>query len=407
MEKEIKEIKGAARLAARQVGKTKRMILVIILVVVIVAVGVILFLDKEAAKYSLGEAIFYYKGEGADSKLFYMLPEQEPDYLITLPSEEIESGKYKVPQHNYISNSGEILIYFEKTEEVPIEDIGDGLTVYRKIYQPKLVDLRNGSVKDIEQHIDSGSLVFSLDDEDIAWILRVEESTIQELESAEKKREIWLSNPDGNNARRLAALDEKVVLLQKWHGNYIYFWGIQGIGYYSLGRIDIRNGRVTYLQPKYCLENLANCQNFRFSPSGDLFLYEAGIVKEDDGEGVELFVESFDGKRSWQILVANYMSDRLWVPNEKSIIYTEQLIEKGIGLREKIHLVNLETKEDKEIYSGSYLSQLVPDPSSRYLYFIEKETDEKFNLMGLNIENGETAIIDFGPYNQLKIFASF
>lgn len=404
METEIKEIKGGARLAARQVRKTRRTILVIILVVVIVAVGVILFLDKEAAKYSLGEAVFYYKGESADSKLFYMLPGQEPGYLITLPSEEIELDKYKVPQHSYISNSGEILIYFEKTEEVPIEDIGDGLTAYRKIYQPKLVDLRNGSVKNIEENIDSGSLVFSLDDKDIAWVLRAEESTIQELESAEKKREIWLSNPDGNNARHLAALDEKVVLLQKWYDNYIYFWGIQGIGYYSLGRIDVRNGRVTYLQPKYCSENLANCQNFHFSPSGDLFLYEAGIIKEDDGEGVELFIESFDGKRSWQILVANYMSDRLWMPNEKSIIYTEQLTERGVGLREKIHLVNLETKEDKEIYSGSYLSQLVPGISSKYLYFIEKETDEKFNLIRLDIENNGTTIIDSGPYNQLKIF---
>ena len=95
------------------------------------------------------------------------------------------------------------------------------------------------------------------------------------------------------------------------------------------------------------------------------------------------------------------------MPDESSIVYTEQLTERKIGLREKIHLVNLDTKEDKEIYSGSYLSQLVPDFSGKYLYFLEKETDEKFNLKRIDIKSSETAIIDSGPYNQLKVFAIF
>ena len=398
MRKETKEIQGAVR-------KTKRTILVIFLVLVIVIVGVILFLGKEAARYSLGEAVFYCKGEGADSKLFYMLPEQEPGYLITLPSEEIDLGKYKVPKHSYISHSGEILIYFERVEEIPIGEVSEGMMAYRIVYQPKYVDLKSGSIKEIKQNMDSGSLVFSTNDEDIAWVLRVEESTISELELAEKKREVWLSNSDGSNARHLATLDEKVILLQKWYGNYIYFWGIQGIGYYSLGRINVKTGRVIYLQPKYCLEDLTNCQNFKFSSSGELLIYEAGVIEEDK-EIVKLFIESFDGKKSWQILVNNYISDRLWLFNERSIIYTEQVTEPKIGLREKIHLVNLETKEDKEIYSGSYLSQLIVNASDEYLYFLEKETDEKFNLVRLDIEKSETEIIDFGQYNQLKVFSS-
>jgi len=240
--------------------------------------------------------------------------------------------------------------------------------------------------------------------------LRVAEATVEELEAAKKKREVWLSNFDGSKARKLTALDEKVVLLQRWHGNYLYFWGIQKTGRYSLGRVDVRNGRVLYIQPKYCSERLTNCQNFRFSPSGELFIYEAGVIEEnkEDSKGKKrtgLFVESFDGKNSWRILVENYISDRLWMPDEKHIIYTEQVTKEKNTIEERIHLVNLETGEDKQIYSGSYISQIVANGSSEYLYFLEKETDNKFNLTRLNIETGEAEIIDSGPYNQLKIFS--
>ena len=385
------------------IKQTKRKIYLGLLVAVIVIVGLFLLAGK-TVRPSLEGAVFYYKGDGVNSKLFYMSSNREPEYLIILPSEEIDVGKYKVPQHSYISHNGKILMYFERAEEIPIEEIGEGLTAYRIIYKPKLIDLKSGSIKNIKQNIDSGSVVFSPDDRDIAWVLRVDESTIKELEEAKKKREVWLSNPDGGDARRLAILDDKVILLQKWYGDYIYFRGIHGVGYYSLGRIDVRTGRVKYLQPKYCLEDLTNCQNFRFSSSGELFVYEAGVIKENQ-ETVELFIESFDQKKSWQILVANYISDRLWMPDEEYIIYTEQVIEREIGLREKIHLVNLKTGEDSEIYSGNYISQIVPDSSGEYLYFLEKETDEKFNLIKLNIEKGETEIIDSGAYNQLKVFS--
>lgn len=400
----MEEAKKNGKEIAKAVKKTKKRILVgLVVVVIVVGVGILL-LGREAAKYSLKEAVFYYKGEGAESKLFYLMPEKEPEYIITLPSEKISLDRYKVHQHHYLSHSGKFLIYFEKIDEIPLGEVSEGYTAYRKIYKPKLVDLKTGSVKIIEQDIDSGSLVFSPDDEDIAWVLSLEESTIDEIEEAGKKREVWLSHPDGNNARKLAVLDDKVILLQKWHGNYIYFRGIQGIGYYSLGRIDVRTGRVKYIQPKYCLEDLTNCQNFRFSSSGELFIYEAGVVKEDK-QTIELFVESLGGEKSWQILIENYISDRLWLPDEKSIIYTEQVTERKVGLREKIHLVNLDSGEDREIYSGSYISQITPDKSGKYLYFLEKETDEKFNLTRLNIETGETEIIDFGPYDQLKIFS--
>ncbi len=391
---------------SRAIKQAKRKIFIIFLALIVIIIGLVLVLSKEAAKYSLKEAIFYYKAENENSKLFYIDMGKEPRYLTILPSEEINPGSYKVPKHTYISHNGKFLIYFERVGEVPIGMVSDeeNLMAYRIFYKPKYLDLKNDSIKNIEQNIDSGSLVFSPDDKEIAWVLSVEESTVEELEENEKKRGVWLSNPDGANARQLAILDEKVVLLQRWSNNYIYFWGIQGTGHYSLGKINIKTGQVEYAQPKYCLENLINCQNFRFSSSGELLVYEAGLA-EENGKNIRLFIESFDGKKSWQILVANYISDRLWLPNEERIIYTEQVTAPKVGLREKIHLVNFKTSEDKEIYSGNYISQIFPDASNKYLYFLEKETDEKFNLVELNIEENKVKIIDSGQYNQLMIFS--
>ncbi len=391
---------------SKAITGTKRQIVIILVIAVIIVIGLFLILGKGAIKYFPEGAVFYYKIEGKDAKLFSLKSGDEPRHLAAVPAEEIDADNYRVPKHSYISENGDILIYFERTAEVPIGTLGenDEYTAYRIIYQPKYVDLKTGAVKEIEQDIDSGSLVFSPDESKIAWVLLVKESTVGELEQAGTRREIWISNPDGSNARQLAILDDKVILLQRWKGDYIYIWGIKGVGYYNLGRINIKTGKVQYIQPKYCLENLTNCQNFSFSPSGRLFIYEAGFDQEEK-ENVEVFAESFTGGESWKILVANYVSDRIWMPDNKSIIYTEQIVEKKVGVREKIHLANLETGEDKEIYTGSYVSQIIVDASGRYLYFIEKETDEKFNLMRLDIKTGKTEIIDFGEYYHLKLFS--
>jgi len=380
-------------------------IFVIACVLIIVVLGAILVISR-ANKSSLEGAVFYYKTEGKDSNLFYMKSGKESEHLIVLPSEEIDLDKYKVLKHSYISHNGKTLIYFERIGEVPVGVVSEeeGLMAYKIIYKPKYVDLKSNSMKDIEQDMDSVSLVFSPNDKKIAWVSTVEEATVEELELARKKREVWISNPNGGKAKHLVSLDETVVLFQKWHGNYIYFWGIPGAGHYSIGRINVKNGRVEYVKPKYCTENLGNCKNFRFSRSGESFIYEVDLIEEGK-KTIKLFVESFDGEKSWQILVNNYISDRLWLPDEKSVIYTEQVEVPKIGFREKIHQVNLKTNEDKEIYSGNYVSQIVPDGSGKYLYFIEKETDEKFNLIELNIEQGEAKIIDFGEYNYLKIFS--
>lgn len=389
------------------IKQTKMKILVIVAIAIVVIVAAILLLGKAAIKYSLSEAVFYYKGETKDTKLFYIMPGKHAEYLLTIPSEESADGKYKVPQNDYFSHDGKSLIYFKKIGEVPVSSIEtqEGYTAYRKIYKPQLVDLKKHSVKEINQEIDSGGVVFSPDDTKIAWVMAVKESTFDELEQSKRKREAWTSNPDGTNAKLLAILDDKVVLPKEWNGDYVYFVGSRGIGYYSLGEINIRTGRVKYFQPKYCLEDLTNCKDFKFYSSGELFIYQANI-KDGKSEKIALFVESPDKEKSWQILVKNYISDKLFSSDGKSVIYTEQINANSSSFREKIHLVNLETNQDQEIYSGSYISQIIPDKYDDYLYFIEKETDTKFNLVRLNIQNKKAEIIDSGRYDDLKIFSA-
>ncbi len=389
-------------------NKTKIKILLILMVAVIIIGAGFFLLAREAAKYSLEQAVFYFKGQGENSELFYLEPEIKPQPLITLPSEKLDSGKYKVPKHTYISRRGEKLVFFERVESVPIGTVSEEeqLVAFRVIYQPQYVDLTTKEIEKMKPEIDSGSLVFSPDDKKIAWVLRVDEATVEQLEEAEKQREVWISDPDGTNPKQLAVLDEKVILLQSWSDKHIYFWGIEKVGIYSLGKINVDNGLVRHIYPEYCLDNLANCQNFSFSPSGEFLIYEAAIKEEEDAKReLALFVESTNGDQSWKILVTNYISDRLWMPNEEHIIYTEQVTEKKTGLREKIHLVNLDTKEDNIIYSGSYLSQIFPDKSGQYLYFLEKESDQKFNLIRLTIETREAEIVDSGEYYQFKVLS--
>lgn len=388
------------------IKQTKKKILISLVILALIVIGLIL-LAGEAIRPSLEKAIFYYRSDGKDSKLFYTKSNNRPEYLVAIPSEEGEPGKYKVPRHSYVSHNGSVLIYFEKIGQTPIEIDFEhkDLTVHRILYKPKYVNLKTGAIEEIDKQLDTSGLVFSPNDEKIAWVLSIKESTIQEIEFKGIKREVWISNIDGANARLLATLDEKVVSLARWENDYIYFLGVKGIGYYSLGRIDVKTGKVNYQRPKYCSEDLANCQNFEFSSSGELFIYEAGLEKEGK-QIIELFVGSFDNKKSWQILTKNYISDRLWMPNEESIIYTEQITPPATALQEKIHLVDLKTNKDKEIYSGSYVSQLFPDSSGEYLYFIEKETDQKFNLVRLEMKTKKTEILESGEYNQMQIFSA-
>jgi len=382
-----------------------------LIIILIIIIGLFLFLDSSKTIFSKEQGVYFCKAE-KDKQDFDIseFEEQGLKKLISLPLEKVDLDKNRIPKHIYISPNKKNLIYFEKTEEVPVGTISKekGLVAVRIMYQPQCINLKTGSKKEIDQKIDSGSLVFSPTGVKIAWIKRVEEATLEKLQATNKKREIWTSNLEGKKAKKIADLDEKVVLLQYWNGNYVYFWGLKSVGSYGLGRININTGFVEHIFPKYCSEELTNCQNFRFSSSGELFIYEAGVRKEGEEEKqvMSLFAESFDKEESWEILVTNYISDRLWMPNEKGVVYTEQVLKKKGGIEEIIHLVDLNTKEDKKIYSGNYISQITPSKDSEYLYFIEKENDQVFNLIKLNIQTQESEIIDSGEYNQLKLISS-
>jgi len=389
--------------------QTKIKIIIGLILALIIVIGLFLFLGSNKAMLSKGHGAYFCKGE-KDKQSFDIseFENQGLEKLTTLPLEKIDPDKYRIPKHIYISPNKKNLIYFEKTEEIPVGTISKekGLVAVRILYQPQYVNLKTGSKKEIDQKIDSGSLVFSSTGTRIAWIKRVEEATMEKLQESNKQRELWTSDLEGKKAKKIADLNEKVVLLQRWNGNYVYFWGLKSVGSYGLGRVNINTGFVEHVLPKYCSEELTNCQNFRFSSSGELFIYEAGIKKEEEGQITSLFVESFDGEQSWKILVDNYISDRLWIPDEKGIIYTEQAIKKKGEIEEIIHLVDLDTKEDKKVYSGSYISQITPSKDGQYLYFIEKESDEIFNLIKLNIQTQETEVIDSSSYEQIKLISS-
>ncbi len=387
-------------------------IAIILSVVLIVAIGLFLFLGPQGRAPIKGQGIYYCNSQNnsQDFNVFVFQQQQEPEQLISLPMELVNPQKHRVPKHIYISHNGANLIYFKKTEEIPVETVSEeqGLVAVRLMYKPVYVNLKNKSEKEIDQKIDSGSLVFSPNDTRIAWIKRVEEATVKELEATNRKRELWTSDLKGEKAKKIASLDDRVVILQAWNNNYIYFWTLKTLSSYGLGRVNIKNGEIDYIVPKYCSKDLANCQNFQFSPSGEMFIYEAGVkIDDQDEEKISLFIEDLNQEESFQIMVSTYISDSLWAPNQESIIYTEQVPQKSGKIEEKIHLVNLASKEDQEIYSGNYISQITPSKDGDYLYFIEKESDEKFNLIKLNIESGESKTIASDEYNHLKIISSW
>ncbi len=161
------------------------------------------------------------------------------------------------------------MVYFKQIEEVPIENFGENqeFVISRLIYKPILVNFKNGQEKEIDQEIDSAGLVFSPDDKKIAWVKQISEVTYSQIEQSGKKREVFISNKNGENAELLASFEENLIILKRWSGDYIYFQGLWDAFNRSLGRINIKTKRVEYLNLQGCGENLENCQNFEFTPS--------------------------------------------------------------------------------------------------------------------------------------------
>lgn len=371
---------------------------VLIAILIGIVIGILLW-DVFTPKLERG--VFYYQVYGNKVKLFLINGESKE--IASLPAREVDLGKYKPPRHSYFSNDGRQMIYFKKVGEEPLESSDENIVIVRVITEPTLVNLKTGKERKIDQPIDSSGVVFSPNDEKIAWMKEVSESTYGEIETSGKKRELWISRADGDNSKLLGEFDENVVLLRRWYSDYIYFQGLWDANIRSLGRISVKTGKIEYLVPRYCEKYLENCKEILFSLTGRKMIYEI-YSKTDDKEITELYLGDFDKKEFLEVLTTDRISDRVWLNNEKEFLYTEQEMIKKQGMKESIHLVDVKNKTDDIIYAGSYISQLVIGPSDRYLYFLEKEKDgENFNLMRLNIKTRKSEVILTEDYNHILL----
>ena len=375
---------------------------ILIAVLVGIIIGILLW---KVLTPKLGEGVFYYKIDGNKANLFLLSGSGEGEKIVTVAAQEVDLGKYKPPQHSSISPDGRQLVYFKKTREEVIASSSDGLIASRIFYDPMLVNLKTGTEKKINQSIDSSSLIFSPDSNNIAWIKEVSESTYSEIEASNKKRELWISRADGENAQLLASFDENVLLLRRWNGDYIYFQGVFDASVKSLGRINVNTKKVDYITPQGCNANLTNCQNIEFSPSGQMFLYEI-YTQKNNKEITELYLGNFETKEYKPILTTDRISDRTWLDNEKGFFYTEQETTKEQGLKETIHLVDLYKETDTVLYSGSYISQMTFNGSSNYLYFLESVEGgavNTFKIVRLDVKSKKTETVLTDNYNNILI----
>ncbi|MDP2934567.1 MAG: hypothetical protein Q8N59_02275, partial [bacterium] len=343
---------------------------------------------------TLGRGVFYYRIDGDKANLF-LLKNSSSKKLVFLPAREIDPGDFRPPKRSYVSNSRKEMIYFKQIEEVPVEGITENqeFVVNRIVYKPILVNLKNGKETEINQLIDSAGVVFSPNDKEIAWIKQIDEVTYSQIEQSGKKREIWISDGNGESAELLVGFDENLVILKKWVGDYIYFQGLWDIYSQSMGRINIKTKQVEYLIPRGCVKSLENCKNIEFALSGNKFLYEI-VSKKDDKDITELYLGDFDKNEFLAILTTDQIGNRVWVDDGEMFFYTEQEVDKFDKVTETIHLVDIKNQTDDSVYSGNYISQLTFDWAGRYLYFIEKQEEgENFNLMILDLKTKKTEIL--------------
>ena len=374
---------------------------------VLLAVIVGIFIGIAVWKFigpTLGRGIFYYRVDGDKANLF-LLKNSHSKKLIAVPAREIDPGDFRPPKRSYVSNSRKEMIYFKQIEEVPVEGVSENqeFIVSRIIYKPILVNLKNGKETEINQLIDSAGIVFSPNDEKIAWMKQIDEATYAQIEQSGKKREIVISDKDGKNPESLVSFEENLIILKKWAGDYIYFQGLWDIYNQNLGRVNVKTRQVEYLIPQGCVKSLENCKNIEFALSGNKFLYEI-ISKKDDKDITELYLGDFDKNEFLAVLTTDQIGNRVWVDDGEIFFYTEQEVDKFDKVTETIHLVNIENQTDDSAYSGNYISQLTFDRGGRYLYFIEKQQEgENFNLMRFDLKTKKAEVLLTEDYNKILL----
>jgi hypothetical protein len=380
----------------------------LVLIAIIIGIGIGIFIWNLLGSV-LTKGIFYYKVDGDKADLF-SAKDSNTKKILSVSAREIDPGDFRPPKRTYVSHDRKNMVYFKQVDEKPLENQENPeLIAYRVIYEPMLVNLKNKKEIKINQSMDSASLVFSSDDNQIAWIKQIDEATYQEIETSGKKRELWISKINGDDAKLLASFDENLILLEIWSGDYIYFQGLWDVNNRSMGRININTKEIENMVPGQCEEFLGNCQNIEFSPTGNRFLYEI-YTKKDDKDITALYLGDFDKKEFLEVLTTDQISDRLWLDDGERFFYTEQsLVKRGDGTaemdtRETIHLVDIKNQIDDKIYSGSYISQLTLDLVKRYLYFLEKEKDgENFNLNRMDLKTKEVKTILTDNYNKILL----
>lgn len=387
-------------------GLKHKSFFILVAIVIGIGLGILIwnFLGPVLAK-----GVFYYRVESDKANLF-LLKNSDSKQITSVSAREIDPGDFRPPKHSYVSHDRKSLIYFKQVGEVPLENQENSdFTAFRIVYEPMLINLKNKQENKINQAIDSASLVFSPDDNQIAWIKQIEETTYQEIETSKNKRELWISKTNGSDAKLLAEFDENLILLEIWSGDYIYFQGLWDITNRSMGRINVKTKEVENMVPRYCEKFLENCKNIEFSPSGNKFLYEI-YSKKDDKDITELYLGDFEKKEFLEVLTTDQISDRLWLGDGERFFYTEQeMVRKEGGggekeLKETIHLVDIKNQTDDSMYSGSYISQLTIDAGGRYLYFLEKEKNgENFKLNRLDLKTKEVKTILMENYNKILL----
>lgn len=374
-----------------------------ILAAVLVGIGIGVLIWKFLSP-ALGRGVFYFRIENDKANLF-LLKNSNSKNLVSLPAREIDPGDFRPPKRSYISNSREEMIYFKQVGEAPVTGIGEGenMEINRIIYKPILVDLEKNKETEINQTMDPVGVIFSPNDSRIAWVKGIDEVTYQQIEKSGEKREVWISEKDGQSPALLVGFDENLVILKRWAGNYIYFQGLWDAVNQSMGRINLETKQIEYLTPEGCGEMLENCKNIEFSPSGNKFLYEIAS-KKDNKDITELYLGDFETKQYLAVLTTDQIGNRLWIDDGQRFFYTEQVADKQGNVIETIHFVDMKNQTDDSIYSGNYISELTFDSAGRYLYFLEKQKEgNDFNLTRLDLKTRENEIILTDNYNKVLL----
>jgi len=374
-----------------------------ILAAVLVGIGIGVLIWKFLSP-ALGRGVFYFRIENDKANLF-LLKNSNSKNLVSLPAREIDPGDFRPPKRSYISNSREEMIYFKQVGEAPVTGIGEGenMEINRIIYKPILVDLEKNKETEINQTMDPVGVIFSPNDSRIAWVKGIDEVTYQQIEKSGEKREVWISEKDGQKPALLVGFDENLVILKRWAGNYIYFQGLWDAVNQSMGRINLETKQIEYLTPEGCGEMLENCKNIEFSPSGNKFLYEIAS-KKDNKDITELYLGDFETKQYLAVLTTDQIGNRLWIDDGQRFFYTEQVADKQGNVIETIHFVDMKNQTDDSIYSGNYISELTFDSAGRYLYFLEKQKEgNDFNLTRLDLKTRENEIILTDNYNKVLL----